>query len=256
MKNIIVSLFGLYFTLTQLNFSFAETQPFAVVELYTSEGCSSCPPADKVFRKLTQKARENNLKIFTLGFHVDYWDYLGWPDRMSDSSYSQRQRQYARALNSDTVYTPQMIVNGQKEFGGYRKERLDQALDWALNQKPIASIGFDRVQFTEDQVEFQIQTERAPNESLMSIALVEGRIATNVHEGENRGRYLEHENAVRYFTQISLNSLEKGEPIHLSLDKKWKSKNLSVIAFLQDQTSMHIYAAEHFNLDDFLPKVD
>ena len=95
-------------------------EPFAVLELFTSEGCSSCPPADRLLSEMVQQARSSNPRIIPLEFHVDYWNYLGWVDPFSERRFSQRQREYGQAFQSSTVYTPQVIVNGKEEFGGYR----------------------------------------------------------------------------------------------------------------------------------------
>src|ERR1700761_4599853 len=84
----------------------------AVVELFTSEGCSSCPPADAALAEIVADARKSGAPIFPLAFHVDYWNNLGWTDRFSDPAYSRRQSDYARARKADDLYTPQMIVNG------------------------------------------------------------------------------------------------------------------------------------------------
>ncbi|MBZ0167242.1 MAG: DUF1223 domain-containing protein, partial [Candidatus Omnitrophica bacterium] len=90
----------------------AGDQPFALVELFTSQGCSSCPTADEYLKELTTLAREKNIRLFTLGFHVDYWDYLGWRDPYASPQFTARQQRYAQVLRASTIYTPQMIVNG------------------------------------------------------------------------------------------------------------------------------------------------
>jgi len=93
-------------------------EPVAVVELFTSEGCSSCPPADRILSRLTAETQRDHRRIYTLSFHVDYWDRLGWRDPYSSSANSDRQRQYAELMKLQSVYTPQMIVNGRIEFVG------------------------------------------------------------------------------------------------------------------------------------------
>src|SRR5882757_7431762 len=98
------------------NVTSGNSKGFAVVELSTSEGCSSCPPADELVEKI-QKDNKNG-KIYILAFHVDYWDHQGWKDRFSDREFSNRQRQYAGWLNLQTVYTPQIVVNGTTEYVG------------------------------------------------------------------------------------------------------------------------------------------
>src|SRR5689334_14081460 len=95
----------------------AAAQPFALVELFTSEGCSSCPPADRVLARLAAEARASGRRIFPLSFHVDYWNGLGWRDPWSTRTFTERQRNYARALGWRT-YTPQMVINGAEHFVG------------------------------------------------------------------------------------------------------------------------------------------
>src|SRR5581483_91305 len=89
-----------------------------VVELFTSEGCSSCPPADELLNRMNGRASSNGATIIPLGFHVDYWNYLGWQDRFSSHAYSERQQQYAQRFGLGGPYTPQMVVDGANEFVG------------------------------------------------------------------------------------------------------------------------------------------
>ena len=93
-------------------------EPFAVVELFTSEGCSSCPPAEALLNQIHPRAAKSGQRIYTLAFHVDYWDRLGWKDPFSEAAYSQRQNSYANGFGEDRIYTPQMIVNGRGGFVG------------------------------------------------------------------------------------------------------------------------------------------
>ena len=107
-------------------------KPVAVVELFTSQGCSSCPPADALLRKIHEYAEENKLPVYVLSFHVDYWNRLGWTDPYSDPTYTQRQRAYARHFGTDRVYTPQMIVGGEREFVGSNGKQAGVALQESL----------------------------------------------------------------------------------------------------------------------------
>jgi hypothetical protein len=109
-------------------------QGFAVVELFTSEGCSSCPPADEAVADIARQYKNN---VFILAYHVDYWNYLGWKDMFSNSAYSNRQKQYASLLNVSSVYTPQIIVNGKTEFVGSDKIKLEQTISKELNSQVI-----------------------------------------------------------------------------------------------------------------------
>src|SRR5580693_8460725 len=116
----------------------AAPKGFAVVELFTSEGCSSCPPADQLVARIQQE--EKDLPVYILAFHVDYWDRLGWKDAFSDARYTQRQNHYASWLNLQSVYTPQIIVNGRKEFVGSQENILRSAIQSGLDQSPAAQL--------------------------------------------------------------------------------------------------------------------
>src|SRR5437899_2881738 len=102
-----------------MNFAFAQNP--VVVELFTSQGCSSCPAADKNLAEIIEKAEANGQQVIGLSFHVDYWNYIGWKDPYSKAEFTERQRKYALRMNSENIYTPQMIVNGESEFVGSDK---------------------------------------------------------------------------------------------------------------------------------------
>ena len=112
---------------------------FALVELFTSEGCSSCPPADKVVAAL---AKDYPANAIVLGFHVDYWNYLGWKDEYSSADYSDRQQQYAAAFALNSIYTPQVIVNGKTQFTGSDKTSLYNTVEKELTVPGVAVIDF------------------------------------------------------------------------------------------------------------------
>src|SRR5271167_2275510 len=109
-------------------------RPVVVVELFTSEGCSSCPPADDVLASLAMQNAVDGVQIIPLGMHVDYWNYLGWGDRFSSPQFSDRQQQYARMFNSNEVYTPQMIVDGTEQFVGSDRQKAIAAIANAAAQ--------------------------------------------------------------------------------------------------------------------------
>jgi len=106
---------------------------FAVVELFTSEGCSSCPPADEILAKIAREYPDN---VYVLGFHVDYWDRLGWRDIYSSADYTHRQQKYAQLFNLNSIYTPQAIVNGKHEFVGSNESSLRSAIEEGLAATP------------------------------------------------------------------------------------------------------------------------
>ena len=146
MKTIIAS-FAAFFLLIISAFTCADSSikkhntttgnGFAVVELFTSEGCSSCPPADNAVAKLLQEYKNN---VYVLGYHVDYWDNLGWKDAFSSAAYTQRQKNYARVLKLSSVYTPQVIVNGDEQFVGSDENKLHASIDKDLKQIPAQTL--------------------------------------------------------------------------------------------------------------------
>ena len=125
MKNRIILIFAFVLATPMMSFkNIVQFEPIAVIELFTSQGCSSCPSADKLLAQTLSDAKRDNKLIIALSFHVDYWNRLGWTDPFSDKKYSQRQSDYASAMQLRSVYTPQMIVNGSTEFVGSNEKEL------------------------------------------------------------------------------------------------------------------------------------
>ena len=219
----------------------AENYPaFAVIELFTSEGCSSCPPADDVAIELRQRAQKERLPVYILDFHVDYWNYLGWTDRFSKPEYSQRQRYYASKNHQSGVYTPQAIVNGGKDFIASRQSLLDQAVAESLKQPAKGAI---QLQITEEDGEWILSYElfNVTAEDVLQIAVVEDHLQSNVARGENAGRILPHVNVVRLFQSVF--DPEASGRVSLAIEPDWKKENLSVIAFLQNSKDFSHSAA-------------
>lgn len=164
-------------------------EPVAVVELFTSEGCSSCPPADQALAQLAgQKG------VLPLAFHVDYWNNLGWPDPFSRAEFSQRQSRYSRAFKTDQVYTPQMIVNGQVGFNGSDRARAAREIEQALQRPLPVSIAFTSKKVgSQLQVHYQVE---APAGSVVQVLQVRPSASVQVPRGENAGRTLAHTNIV------------------------------------------------------------
>ena len=149
--------------------------PFAVVELFTSEGCSSCPPADDLLGEIVKDAQKGQQRVYCLSFHVDYWNSLGWRDLYSDPAFSRRQLEYAMAFKSDQIYTPQMVVNGSTGFVGSDRTPRKQ-IDAALKQPVRAAVKLSQEQ-TKDasSVVFAYEVRRAARGSVLNVAVVEAR---------------------------------------------------------------------------------
>ena len=203
-------------------------EPVAVVELFTSEGCSSCPPADRVLTELVEEAAAGDAPVYALSFHVDYWNYLGWADPFSDAAYSQRQRQYAKTLRS-SVYTPQLIVNGHTELVGSRGREVRDHVQRALRQK--ADVRIEARMTRQDgsaRIDYTLHGDHSDQE--IHIALVEREVTVDVRRGENRGRTLHHDNVVRAF--LSQPATPTGTAT-LSLPPDVDTARLAVIIYSQ-----------------------
>lgn len=211
---------------------------FAVVELFTSEGCSSCPPADALMSKIEKETVGKN--VYLLAYHVDYWDRLGWKDSFSTAENTDRQYQYAKWMNLGTMYTPQFVVNGTSQFAGDNQSSLYDLVSDALQKKPASALSLSIV---EGQTSFEIsyQTNKIENNLVLVVALVQRNASTNIVRGENSGRLLNHVQIVQDFTTITLDKIEgsliSNKPENYS-DKGWE-----VIGFIQNTTSGVITAA-------------
>jgi hypothetical protein len=224
-----------------------------VVELFTSEGCSSCPPADELLGHLRQDLSAKNVQVIPLGFHVDYWNSLGWKDRFSSAEFTQRQEQYTRALKVDGPYTPEMVVDGAVEFVGNDAGRAQntirqQAAQLAEAQVTIASAAAD-------QLKIQVKGPAAPatGNALVMLAITEDNLSTQVGSGENGGRTLHHAAVVRELRELGMlhnGAMETTVP--LKLEKDWKRSDLRAVVFVQQGPSGKIEGAASVALADQL----
>lgn len=176
-----------------------EDSGIAVVELFTSQGCSSCPSADALLASWQKRGEQS---VFMLSFHVDYWNYLGWADPFSQKAFSVRQRAYARKLGKD-VYTPQMIVNGQWVFVGSNHKKAKDAIELAL--KNATKVHIDLSLASQDQKELVISFKlkgKWPNDAVIHLALVEDDHLTPIRRGENSGKKLANTAVVRQLVSV------------------------------------------------------
>lgn len=212
-----------------------------LVELFTSEGCSSCPPADRVLTILQNDQLVPNANVIALGFHVDYWDDGGWKDRFSSSEYTQRQQAYVRQLRLDSAYTPQMIVDGAFEFVGSNRAKANDAIaKSAAGPKADLDLKIDGGKLTVKAASLPAHTD-----ATVYLAVTENGLSTSVGGGENSGIKLEHSSVVRDLLPIgaikgtdnSLN-LEWAVPVN----KDWKSENLRYVVFVQENNTLKILA--------------
>jgi hypothetical protein len=216
-----------------------------IVELFTSEGCSSCPPADDLLAQLEKVQPIPGVEVIALGEHVDYWNQLGWSDRFSSALYTSRQQDYGRTFRLESVYTPQMVVNGQAQVLG-SDGRQAQIEIMKAAQGPRAKV---ELSMGGGDV-LSVKVESLPpgtRQADMLLAVTESGVESDVRRGENRGRRLQHTGVVR--SLITLGHLEvprtgaySGEAL-LNLKPEWKRENLKVILFVQDRGNRKIVGA-------------
>ena len=208
-----------------------------VLELFTSQGCSSCPPADRLLGKYA-----NDENVIALSFHVDYWDRLGWKDPFSNTAFSQRQKDYAKVFKSGSIYTPQLIINGEREMIGSDADKISKALEVTAKQAPISNINIDSVQVGNNKATINYTIRGSEKNVNLNIALVQTEVTTSIKAGENSGLNLTNYNVVRYFTSIP--SIIDGTNIAtINLPQGAEKKDYSVVAFLQNSQTHKISSA-------------
>jgi hypothetical protein len=212
-----------------------------LVELFTSEGCSSCPPADLLLSRLQQSQPIPGVAVITLSEHVDYWNQLGWTDPFSSAVLTERQRQYGAALRGEGVYTPQMIIDGKTGFVGSDSQQALQAIS-AAAKTPKTAVDL-RCGGAPSTISVRIAGPAADAD--VTLAIVENGLQSNVTRGENRGRLMAHAGVARSITLIGL--AKKQQPFSaepkLAIEKSWRRENLSAVVFLQDRASRRILGA-------------
>jgi hypothetical protein len=208
-----------------------------LVELFTSEGCSSCPPADALLAKLDQAQPINGAEIIVLGEHVDYWDGQGWHDRFSSHQYTERQNEYCGRLHVESSYTPQMIVDGTDQFVGNDAAHAVRAIQHAA-QTPKIKLTLSQPVVDAQKVSASVSSP-APmttKKADLYAALLDPKDTTEVRGGENGGRRLQHVGVVRSLQRIGkLKDLGAG-PVSFSLNAPadGKPSEMRVVVFAQE----------------------
>ena len=215
----------------------AQTVP--LLELYTSEGCSSCPPADKLFSAL----KPDSSKLIPLAFHVDYWDYIGWKDRFSKSEYSDRQRKTAAFAGAGFVYTPQFVLNG-RDFRGADNSRINSAIDSNQKLASRANLKLDAEADANGGITLKTNAEAVNPKDIthadVFIALYENKLVSQVKAGENSGSTLKHDYVVRELFGAYQMSNQNQFSKNFTLKPEWKNKDAGAVIFVQDSSTGEI----------------
>jgi hypothetical protein len=223
-----------------------------LVELFTSEGCSSCPPADALLARLEEQQPVANAEILAVEEHVDYWNNLGWTDPFSAKEWTARQQDYAASLGSQNVYTPQMVIDGRAEFVGSREPQALQVVEEAAARtKTHVSITPQRAE-NEGRQQFAVSVARLTGNTVgdtpeVWLAITEAGLHSAVTRGENAGEDLHHASVVRAMRKMGVadknqESSFSGD-LSVTLERTWKRQNLRAVAFVQEKKSRQILGA-------------
>ena len=212
-------------------------QTAALLELYTSEGCSSCPPADRWFsqtgdRPLVPRSGTSGLSPILIAFHVAYWDYLGWKDPFGDARFTERQQQFARLAGARSVYTPQVVLAG-RDFPEWRSGGAARAVE-AINGRPAKA----QLEISTTGAGASVKATLAPGvnaaDLALFVALTESGLVTQVRAGENRGETLRHDHVARDL-KMARDWSAKGELVAAAdfAAQPGKRERMRVVAFVQ-----------------------
>jgi hypothetical protein len=223
-----------------------------IVELFTSEGCSSCPPADALLAKLEEQQLVANAQIIALEEHVDYWNNLGWTDPFSAKEWTTRQQEYAASLGSRNVYTPQMVIDGQTEFVGSHEDQARQAVEGAAARAMVDVLLTPRPSEKKGRAQFTVSVgklagNKAGDAPEVWLAITEAGLHSNVTRGENAGEDLHHASIVRVLRKMGVADPGKetsfSGDLSVPLDSAWNPQNLRAVAFVQEKRSRQILGA-------------
>jgi len=210
---------------------------FAVLELFTSEGCSSCPPADELMERIQKEAGDK--PVYVLVYHVDYWDRLGWKDVFSNPDFTKRQYWYKSKFTSQ-VYTPQLILNGSTEFVGSDEREIKSTLANTLNGTAASSLTL-QAQQQASKLNIQYQFGGKAAQVQLVIAVVQKHAVSRVKAGENEGRTLSHAQIVRSLTSFRV--ADKGQE-SITLPTGFDFRNWEVIGMIQNTETGEILSAD------------
>jgi hypothetical protein len=211
----------------------------ALLELYTSEGCSSCPPTDRWVSQLPRRGLTSE-RVVVLGFHVDYWDYIGWPDPYAQRRFSERQRHANTRNGARFVYTPQLMLEGKDYRRGLWRDDFVATLAAINSERPGAHLSLILTPgdgTIDAQAGVTVDDAQSRESADVYLALLENRLGNDVTAGENRGRSLTHDFVVRELAGPYSAQHTPGPEHRFVLGSGWKTADLTVAAFAKRRDS-------------------
>jgi hypothetical protein len=225
----------------------AEKRTPVIVELFTSEGCSSCPPADKLLREFDDAQPITGVQVIVLGEHVDYWNHGGWMDRFSSPQWSQRQNTYAQTFRLDSAYTPQVVVDGRMQLEGNDARGVREAIVRTARERKDV-----RVELSQDGhfLNIQVQPQARLSEGfLVLLAFREAHLSTKVAGGENGGRTLYHAPVVRQLQTLgAVSKMGFAQQVPIPSDMTFHHHPLDAVVFVQHTKTREVIGASSLTL--------
>ena len=201
-----------------------KANPKAVLELFTSQGCSSCPPADALLRTMQGRA-----DVIALAYHVDYWDYIGWADTFGAKANTDRQRQYASAWNTSNIYTPELVINGMKDVVGSRKSEVDGAIGAASLSIPVT------LTTDSDMLEVSIDGKAGEPQSGVWLVTFIDKVDVEVQRGENAGKKIAYTQVVTGRHILGMWDPVNGAHLKLPLDQVLTDPSNGAVILVQGE---------------------
>ena len=200
--------------------------PKAVVELFTSQGCASCPPADALLSSLA-----GDDDVITLAYHVDYWDYVGWPDTFGSADNSNLQRAYAKGWNSSRIYTPQMVINGTKDVVGSRRTEVQNALDAATLSLPVD------ITMTSHMIKVSVQSRVGARDAVVWLVTYRDRAEVTIDKGDNAGKTMVYTQVVTSRQPLGLWEGATGANLKLPLPEILNDGSTGIAVIVQQESN-------------------
>lgn len=233
------------------------TRAPVLVELFTSEGCSSCPPADELLIRLEKEQPVSEAEVIVVGQHVTYWNSPGWVDRFSSEEFTRRQQDYANAFQNDTVYTPQMIVDGVAELVGNNASAalatIRRASREAKGRVEITPLGMDK-----NELRLRIRAERPvassgrpSGEADIFLVITETNLSSVIAGGENSGRTIRHTGVARWLRKagkFDKHATERTLEVPARIGAEWRRENLYLVVFIQERETRRVFGATQLRL--------
>ena len=227
--------------------SVSASKPAVIAELFTSEGCSSCPPADALLVELDQRRTLAGVPVIVLSEHVDYWNHDGWRDPFSSAQWTQRQNDYNLRFRLDSVYTPQMVIDGSQQVNGSSAAQVAHAIETSAAQPGKLQIAISGASWDGDVLHATVSvgdlSQQTAKGTTLYAVLADDEDTSNVERGENSGRTLKHVSVVRVLQKVSALHGQYSGPVAIKLPRGVAHSKMRLIVFAQKGDNGEIFGA-------------